>query len=242
LVVLFLVVLFELRVEELGLAGNGPGAREAAALRDAVLLCHEELVRPAIDRRGGRLWRWLDRLHLSWLTAPWMLVDVVRTVGWGRQPAFFAAHHGAVRLYRELSGKDPGVADAEVWRMTHQLGSLDGRLRDFEADRPSRPPGADRDELEAAAGALAGYHLRGRRTDDDLLEQVEAAWAEVEELETQRDDEAAKGVFRRGRRARRQPGNDQDEREEQAVDRYVVAWRRWLERQAQQGSPAGRGG
>src|SRR5262245_62596631 len=104
-----------------------------------------------------------------------MLVDVVRAVASGRQPDAFIAHEGAVRLYRELSGKDPGVAEAEVWRMTHQLGSLDERVLVLEEDWPGRPAGADRVELEAAAGALAGYYLGGRRTDDGLLQQVEAA-------------------------------------------------------------------
>jgi hypothetical protein len=54
----------------------------------SVLRCHEELLHPAVDHRRGRAWAWLDRLHLSWLTVPWMLVDVVRAVASGHQPAF----------------------------------------------------------------------------------------------------------------------------------------------------------
>jgi hypothetical protein len=39
-----------------------------------------------------------------------------------------------------------------------------------------------RAELEAAAAALIGYSLAGRRSDDQLLLGVQAAWAEREEL------------------------------------------------------------
>jgi len=140
-----------------------------------------------------------------------------------------------VRLYRELSGKDPGVAEAEVWRMTDQLSSLDERVLALDEDRPGQPPGADRAEVEAAAGALAEYYLGGRRTDDGLLQQVEAAWAKVEELESRQRDEAAGGLLRRRNWERMALS---DEQEDEAVDRYVAAWRRWLDRQAQQGASA----
>jgi hypothetical protein len=226
-------------LRETGLGGNGPAAQEVAALRDAVLRCREELLRPAVDRRRGWAWRWLDRLQLSWLTVPWILVDVVRAVASGRQPDFFIAHDGAARLYRELSGKDPGVAEAEVWRMLEQLGSLDERVLALDEDRPGRPAGADRAELEAAAGALAGYYLGGRRTDDGLLQQVEAAWTEVEELEARQRDEVAGSMLRRRNWERLLLS---DEQEDQAADRYVAAWRRWLDRQVQQGASAGSDG
>jgi hypothetical protein len=168
-----------------------------------------------------------------------VLVDLVRALAFGRQPAYFVAHDRAVRLYRQLSGKDPNVAEAEVQRMTSQLGSLDQRLLALEEARPGRPPGADRAELAAAAGALAGWYLRGRRSDDDLLRQVEAAWSAVEEVEAQQWDAAPGGLLsrRRWRWLERS-----DEREEAAVDRYVAAWRCWLDRQAQQGALAGRDG
>ena len=95
--------------------------------------------------------------------------------------------------------------------------------------------GADRAELEAAAAALIGYYLAGRRTDDQLLPGVEAAWVECEELyeqQLQRDLE-------RGRRGRRRDLAETQRRMQAATDRYLVAWRRWFDRQAQQGTSAG---
>jgi hypothetical protein len=77
-----------------------------------------------------------------------------------------------------VDAEDPGVARAEVWRILLQLGALDEPLR-LNEERPGAPPGADPGEVEAAAGALLGYYLGGRRTDDELLGEVEAAWAGI---------------------------------------------------------------
>jgi hypothetical protein len=118
--------------------------------------------------------------------------------------------------------------------MSEQLGSLDQRLLALEADRPGRPPGADRAELEAAAGALAEWYLQGRRTDDELLGEVEAAWAAVEEAQARQDGVPA-GLRGPGLQAWLERT---DEREEAAIDRYVAAWRHWLDRQPPQRSAA----
>jgi len=142
-----------------------------------------------------------------------------------------------VRLYRRLSGRDPQVARAEVWRIGLQLWALDERLRDLDEERPGAPRGADPAELEAAAGALLGYYLAGRRTDDELLAQVEAAWGAYEELFEQQVERARdRKRFGRGR-----ADATVDERVHAAADGYRAAWRRWLDRRAERGSTIGPG-
>jgi hypothetical protein len=64
---------------------------------------------------------------------------------------------------------DPYLARAEVWQIVEQLGMLDERVHRLDGDRPGAARGADRAELEAAAAALIGYSLAGRRSDDQLL-------------------------------------------------------------------------
>jgi hypothetical protein len=209
-----------------------PSPDEVAALRDAVLAWHEELAGPALEAAESRVRRWL--------ALPRMLAGLVRMLTLGRPPAFLVADQEAARLYQRLRGIDPKLARAEVWRMSEQLGSLDQRLLALEADRPGRPPGADRAELEAAAGALAEWYLRGRRRDDELLGEVEAAWAAVEEAQAQQEGVPA-GLRGRGLQAWLERTDEQDEREEAAIDRYVAAWRRWLDRHAQRPAPAGAG-
>ena len=141
--------------------GDGVGdelasAEDIAALRGAVLGCLDGFFGPLPSRRSQRLRRRLRRLHLSWLLAPWFLVEMFRMFLPGHWRRF---HHGQVRavgLYRQLSGKDPHVAEAEVWRMVEQLGWLDERHGWPDEGRPGVPRSADRAELEAAAGALVG--------------------------------------------------------------------------------------
>jgi hypothetical protein len=207
-----------------------PSPDEVAALREAVLAWHEELAGPAVEAVHGRAWQWLE--------LPRMLVGLVRMLAVGRPPAFLVGDEEAARLYQRLRGIDPKLARAEVWRMSEQLGSLDERLLGLEADRPGRPPGADRAELVAAAGALAEWYLRGRRTDDALLVQVEAAWAAVEEAQAQQEGVPG-GLRGSGLRAWLERT---DEWEEAAIDRYVAAWRRWLDRQAPRPASAGGAG
>ncbi len=47
---------------------------------------------------------------------------------------------------------------------------------------------AEQAELKAAAGALLTYHLGGRRTDDALLGQIQAAWVEYEALRQEQQE------------------------------------------------------
>ncbi len=210
-------------------------AEELAALQAAVLRYHDEFLRPVWDRRSLRVMDRLHRLHLSWLAIPWILMDAARMIMFGHPRRMFAGQQQAVRLYRQLSGEEPYLARADVWQIVEQLGMLDERVQRPDGDRPGAPRGADRAELEAAAAALIGYYLAGRRSDDQLLREVQAAWAECEELheqQLQRDLE-------RKRRGRRRDLAEAERRLQAATDRYLVAWRHWFDRQAQQGTSAG---
>jgi len=61
---------------------------------------------------------------------------------------------------------------------------------------------AEQAELKAAAGALLTYHLGGRRTDDALLGQIQAAWVEYEALRQEQQERVLLQVGR-GRQAAR---------------------------------------
>lgn len=206
-------------------------AEDLAALQTALLDSYEQFVVPRPSRRTRRVVRRLRRLHLSWLLAPLFVVELVRMLRSGHWPRFGAEQARAARLYGRLSGKDPHVARAEVWRMLEQLGLLDERQRWPDEERPGAWGGADRAELEAAAAALLGYYLAGRRTEDELLAEVQAAWAEYEGLAHER----LQGGLEPGRRGRRAEPQA-DRREQVASDRYLGAWRRWLDQRARQGT------
>lgn len=204
---------------------------DLAALRDGVLRSHDQCRSMEPTPRSMRMHHRLRRFHLSWLAAPWIVVDIARL--------FLPAVRGrpvlpwdqeAVRLYRRLSGKDPEVARAEVVRIGGQLRELDERLRDPYGERSAAPRGADPGELQAALDALLGYYLAGRRTDDKLLARVEAAWTDYEELTEQLlEGVTERGLSRRGRRERR-VDEQLGEELHAAADRYRVAWRQWLDR------------
>jgi hypothetical protein len=217
---------------------DSASVEDLAALHAAVLRSHEQSVRMEPTPRSLRVARRLKRLHLSWLAVPWALVDIARLfLPAFRGRGFPADEEQAVRLYRRLSGKDPHVARAEVWRIGMQLRELDERLRDPDEERPGAPRGADPGELDAAVAALIRYYLAGRRTDDKLLAQVEAAWAEHEELFEQLVERA--GDRKRVGRGRRDA--TVEERAQAAADRYRAAWRRWFDGQARQGAAGGSG-
>jgi hypothetical protein len=173
---------------------DSASAEDPAALHAAVLRSHDQLVRMEPKPRSLRVARRLNRLHLSWLLIPWYLVVAARLFLPAFRGGFPAGEQQAARLYRRLSGKDPHVTRAEVSRTGMQLGVLDERLRDLDQERPGAPRGADPGEVDAAAGALLGYYLAGRRTDDELLAQVEAAWGGYEELFEQQVERAGVAV------------------------------------------------
>jgi hypothetical protein len=207
---------------------------ELTALRDAVLGYHDQLARPLAASRSLRLLRRLEQLHLSWLAIPWYLVLGARLVLLGGPPGVVAGEDRAVALYRRRSGKDLLTARVEVGRLVLQLGALDDPVGWAGQDRLGLS-GANRAELEAAADALIGYYLAGRRTDDALLGKALAVWAEWEELQEQAGQRVAERGLLRGRRDPRVPAGDG----QAIMRRYLGAWRRWLDRQAQGGGRSG---
>lgn len=220
-----------------GVHDDHASAEDLAALRAVVLRDHNQLVRMAPTPRGLRVARRLKQLHLSWLLIPWYLVLAARFFLPGSWRGLAADQEQAVHRYRRLSGTDPHVARAEVWRIGQQLGALDERLR-LDEERPGAPGGADPAELEAAGGVLLGYYLAGRWTDDEQLDGVEATWAEYEKLTEQELERA----MDRKRVGRHRAGLMVDERVRAAADRYRVAWRRWFDRRVERDSATGPGG
>jgi hypothetical protein len=207
---------------------------DMAALREAVLGFYEESIgRLVAQQRRGRPPRRLHPLALIVLL-PWLLlVGVVRMAITRREPQVAVRQQRAVSLYRQLSGKDPVVARAELGRIYQQLMAIDQRVKPSSAQLATADA-TRRAELAAAAGALLAYHLGGRQTDDVLLGEIQAAWVEHEALGEQRRDQ------RVGRVARGQPPLPKEisDQERVAMDRYVAGWRAWFDRHAQQdGSP-----
>lgn len=144
-------------------------AEDMAMLREAVLGFYEESVTPLVGQRRRRMARRLHRLRLrrlNGLLLPWRLVGLVYMVATRRALQVVARQQRAVSLYRQISGKDPRVAEAEVGRVKDQLMAIDERIKPYGARLATAGATADWAELEAAAGALLAYHLRGRQTDD----------------------------------------------------------------------------
>ena len=201
---------------------------DMAALGEAVLGFYEESIgRLVAQQRRGRPPR---RLHPLWLLVllPWLLlVGVVRMAVTRREPQVAVRQQRAVSLYRQLSGKDPVVARAELVRIYQQLMAIDQRVK-LSSAQWATAKATGRAELAAAAGALLAYHLGGRQTDDALLGEIQAAWVEYEALGEQRMDQ------RFGRVARGVPPLPKEisDQERAAMDRYVAGWRAWFDRHA----------
>jgi hypothetical protein len=228
-------------------------AEDMAALLDAVLGFYEDSVRlsvvppngrmpPRVLRRPARRLQWLKLLLLL---LPVLLIGLVRMVVTGRAREAVVRQQRAVSLYRQLSGKDPRVAEAEVRRITDQLRAIDQRVRP-DGDRSGTPGAADRAELAAAADALLAYHLAGRQTDDVLLGETQAAWVEVEALRQEQQERLLLQAGR-GKQAVRAEFTRQERiglhrQERAAMDRYRAGWRRWLDRHAEQGGSPDRDG
>jgi hypothetical protein len=62
------------------------------------------------------------------------------------------------------------------------------------------------EDLVALRTALLGYYLAGRRTDDELLGEVQAAWAEYEALTC---GQAQRALEEGARRGRPEPGHEE---------------------------------
>ncbi len=148
------------------------------ALRTALLAFYDEHTsalgrRPRLTRRERLMSQALERLRLKWLAIGALLVvGAVRSKRQGR-PVFGDVRPMA-RQYGQLAGKDPDVARAEMLRIVKQLLPLDARTR--RAGELPRP--VTRAEFELAADALLRFYVSGRHTDDALLREIEAAYAE----------------------------------------------------------------
>jgi hypothetical protein len=202
-----------------------------------------------LDLRGEQMQRMEPQRRLQWLKLPLLLVGLlvtlVRMVVTRRARAAFVRQQRAVGLYRQLSGNDPRVAEAEVRRITDQLKAIDERVRP--AGPRSGPAAAShRAELEATAGALLAYQLDGRQTDDGLIGQIQAAWAEYEAF---RQEQQQRLLLQAGRGKRavraeftRQEREGLGRQMQVAMDRYLAGWRGWLDRHAEQGGSPNRDG
>jgi hypothetical protein len=154
-----------------------------------------------------------------------LVVGAVRSKRQGRP--VFGDVRPVARQYGQLAGKDPDVARAEMLRIVKQLLPLDARTR--RAGELPRP--VTRAEFELAADALLRFYVSGRHTDDVLLREIEAAYAEV--------DAASEAMLDRmhGEAGSASAQRKQDrERHVAANRRYVEAWLRWLDHQAGQPS------
>jgi hypothetical protein len=180
--------------------------------------------RPEPTRRERFMSQSLQRLRLQWLAVlVALLVRAVRSRRQGRP--VFGDVQPVARAYRELAGKDPDVARAEIWRMVHQLMPLDSRM----PSSGGLPRPVSRVEFELAAGALLRFYVAGRHTDDPLLEASQDAFAEVEGTSEAMLERM--GARDGGTSAQRR---EDRERYEAATRRYVEAWLRWLDHHAAQ--------
>jgi hypothetical protein len=166
----------------------------------------------------------LERLRLKWLAIAVALVVVaVRSRRQGRP--VFGDVRPVARQYGQRAGKDRDVARAEVLRIVKQLLPLDARMW-LAGELPRQ---ATRAEFELAADTLLRFYVFGRQTDDPLLREALAAYAEVEAtseaiLDRTRGEDGSAMAQRRQSRERHAAVNR----------RYVEAWLRWLDHQAVQ--------
>jgi len=226
-------------------------AADMTALLQAVLGFYEDSVRLSVVPPSGRVPRRVLRrpprrlqwLKLLLLLLPVLLIGLVRMIVTGRAREVMARQQRAVSLYRQLSGKDPRVAEAEVRRITDQLRAIDERVRP-QGDRSGTAGAADRAELEAAAGALLAYHLRSRQTDDVLLGETQAAWVEVEALRQEQQERLLLQVGRGKQAVRAEISRQQraglHRQMQAAMDRYLAGWRRWFDWHTEQDGWPGR--
>jgi hypothetical protein len=200
------------------------------ALRAALLAYYDEhisaLGRRPLNKRERLMSQALERLRLKWLAIGALLVvGAVRSKRQGRP--VFGDVRPVARQYGQLASKDPDVARAEMLRIVKQLLPLDARTR--RAGERLRP--VTQAEFELAADVLLRFYVSGRHTDDALLREIEAAYAEV--------DAASEAMLDRmhGEAGSASAQHKQDrERHLAANRRYVEGWLRWLDHQAGESS------
>jgi hypothetical protein len=133
-----------------------------------------------------------------------------------------AALRVALAMYRELTGRDPGTARAEVLRLQQQLLPLASPAHWIPGDAGAAPDCWTDDDLGAAADALIDWYCDGRRTDDPALAAVLAVWDRHEDL-VERQHEALLTSGRRAHSAVRPlQSADATVRRE-----YLAAWGLW---------------
>jgi short chain dehydrogenase len=92
------------------------------------------------------------------------------------RPAGVGDVRTVARQYRQLAGKDPDVAWAEMLRIVKQLLPLDARTR--RAGELPRP--VTRAEFELAVDALLRFYVSGRHTDESSMARaVDRAWSRL---------------------------------------------------------------
>ena len=195
---------------------------ELTTLREAVLRYYDDLYRGVPNSGTTNLMRRPDPAASS------LAGDSLVAGGSGTRlaargpPGATASEDWAVALYRQDSGKDSLTARVEIGRLVMQLRPLDAPV-DWAGQRRGVPL-VSRAELSKAADALIGFYLADRRTDDELLREVLAKWAELEELPARARGRNFRDLLRGGRAALAADGEYQAR-----MERYVAAWRRWLD-------------
>jgi hypothetical protein len=167
----------------------------------------------------------LARYRLSWLAAPWILVETI----WGflvaarEMRAYESTVRQASASYQLLTGKEPEVARDEVTEMASQLAEIDGRfIPDWGL---ADPPFADEPQLRVAAAALLRFFVRNQVTDDPMLAATQAAYERLESIRERAEgiEEISDGGVRRRRR------QELEDDEYEILDELIRSWRRWFE-------------
>jgi hypothetical protein len=167
----------------------------------------------------------LARYRLSWLAAPWVLVETI----WGflgaaqEMRAYESAARQASASYQLLTGKEPEVAGDEVTEMASQLAEIDGRfIPDWGL---ADPPFADESQLRVAAAALLRFFAGNEVTDDALFAATQAAYQRLESIRERAEgvDEITDGSVRHRRL------QELEDDEDEAQDELIRSWRSWFE-------------
>lgn len=193
-------------------------------LFERFMLYYNEMRRP-VNTASLRAATRLARYRVSWLVFPWLFAETV----WRFSHAMrdMAAYDGklraAARLYQDLTGKNRASADDDLSEVAWHLAEIDGRfIPDWGLDDP---PFADEEQLRVAAGALLAFFAADKKTDDEPLSVIQAAYDRLDSIREAFDD-ADRPTSRRLRRLRRQQLRDQ---EEDALVEYIRAWVAWFQ-------------
>lgn len=193
-------------------------------LVERFMLFYDELCKPN-NTPSLRAAIRLARYRLSWLVVPWTFVDTLWSVFHAMRD--MAAHEAkltaAGKSYQALSGKNRPAGEDELLEVADQLSEIDGRfIPDWGLEDP---PFADEEQLRIAAGALLAFFAADKKTDDEALSVVQAAYDRLDSI-GEASDAADRPTSRRLRREQRQQLRDQ---EEDARVEYIRAWVAWFQ-------------